>query len=377
MNLTRLWAITRKEFLHVLRDPRSLGMALAMPMLMLTLFGYALTLDVDNVPLVVWDQSRTPVSRELIAAFTGSRYFSLVGYEDGYETIEYAIDSGQALAALVIPRDFADNIELLRPAHVQLIVDGSDSNTATYALGYVDSIAAQFTYNVVFDQVRQLTGRTIKQPVEFRPRVWFNPSLESKNYIVPGLIAVIMMIITALITSLTVAREWEKGTMEQLIATPVKGSELIFGKLIPYFVICMIDMLLSVIMGKFLFGVPMRGSGVLLFASAAIFLTGALSIGILVSIIARNQLVASQLALVLTLMPAYLLSGFIYPISSMPHAVQVVTFAVPARYFVSILTGIYLKGLGLRALWFELLFLTVLGIALLLWANLEFKKRFD
>jgi ABC-2 type transport system permease protein len=214
-------------------------------------------------------------------------------------------------------------------------------------------------------------------PLETRSRVFFNPEMESRNYIIPGLIAVIMMVIAALLSSLTVAREWERGTMEQLISTPVKGPELILGKLVPYFCIGMFDVLLAVLMGEFLFHVPLRGSLLLLFSTAALFLLGALALGIFVSIVTKSQLLANQLSLVLTFLPAYLLSGFMTPIANMPKALQLLTYLIPARYFVTLLKSIYLKGVGLEILGREVLFLAAFGAAMLTLAIVSFKRKLD
>lgn len=375
MNPLRIWAVTRKEALHILRDPRSLGMGIAIPMLLLVLFGYALTLDVDDVPLVVWDQSGTQTSRELVSRFQGSRYFSLRGYLHGYTELERSVDTGQALAALVIPRDFAAAIASGRAAPVQLIVDGSDSNTATIAMGYAEVVAQTYSQDVALAEIRRSGGQNLPAPVDLVPRVWFNADMASKNYIIPGLIAVIMMVIAALLTSLTVAREWERGTMEQLISTPVKGRELILGKLLPYFMIGMLDVLLAVLMGEFLFQVPLRGSVALLFGMAAIFLAGALSLGMVISIATKSQLLASQLAMVLTFLPSFLLSGFMYAISNMPEPIRIVTYLIPARYFVALLKGIYLKGVGLQILALEAGLLTIFGVLMVALAGVKFKKR--
>lgn len=373
--VTRTYAVARKEMLHVLRDPRSLGMAIAIPMLLLVLFGYALTLDVDNVPLVVWDQDSSQVSREFLSRFLGSRYFSLRGYVQDYRQIERAIDSGDALVGLVIPTGFAGQIESARQASVQMIVDGSDSTTATIAMGYADVVIQNYSQDIALRQVQRVGGQSLNLPLDIRPRVWFNADMESKNYIIPGLIAVIMMVIAALLTSLTVAREWERGTMEQLISTPVKGWELILGKLLPYFVIGMLDVSLVVLMGEFLFQVPLRGSAALLFAVAAVFLAGALSLGMVISIVTKSQLLASQLAMVLTFLPSFLLSGFMYAISNMPKPIQVVTYLIPARYFVALLKGIYLKGVGLEILALEAGLLVAFGGAMVLLAIVKFKKK--
>jgi ABC-2 type transport system permease protein len=375
MRLMRTWAMARKEFIHIFRDPRSLGMGIAIPMIMLILFGYALTLDVDKVPLVIWDQNRSQTSRELISRFLGSRYFSLQGYVDGYPEVEKAIDFRRALVSLIIPTDFAGRLSAGRPARVQLIVDGSDSNTATIAAGYAEVIVSAFSQESVLQTLKRTGGGTMTAPLDLRPRVWFNADMESRNYIIPGLIAVIMMVIAALLTSLTVAKEWEQGTMEQLISTPVKASELIIGKLFPYFVIGLFDVLLAVLMGEFLFHVPLRGSAALIFAQAAIFLIGTLSLGMLISIATKNQLLSSQFAMVATFLPAFLLSGFAYPIRSMPTVLQWITYLVPAKYFVTLLKGIYLKGVGPRVLWAEGIFLVVFGLVMFVLANRKFKKK--
>ena len=350
-------------------------MAIAMPMLLLVLFGYALTLDVDRVPLVVWDESETQTSRELISRFTGSRYFSLKDYVRSYRALEQAIDSGQALVALVVSRDFAAALASGRAAPLQLLVDGSDSTTATLAIGYAEAVAQAYSQEVTVRHIRRLQGVPLRPPLDLRPRVWFNTDMQSKNFIIPGLIAVIMMIIAAMLTSLTVAREWERGTMEQLIATPLKGPELILGKLLPYFAIGLLDVVLAVLMGEFLFQVPLRGSVALLFGLAAVFLAGALALGMFISIATRNQLLASQLSMVLTFVPAFLLSGFMYAISNMPHVIQLVTYLIPARYFVTVVKAIYLKGVGLEILAGEAVFLSVFALLAVVLANLTFKKK--
>jgi len=375
MSLLRLWAIARKEFIHVLRDPRSLGMGLGMPVVLLLLFGYALTLDVDHVPTAVWDQSKTEASRDFLSRFQGSRYFTLRQEVDSYRALEREIDTGHALAALVVPSDFADRIQSRRSAQVQLIVDGSDPNTATIAMGYAEVLTQTYSQDLTLRGLQRSGAPKPRVPLEIRPRAWFNDDMQSRNYLVPGLVAVIMMIIAALLTSLTVAREWERGSMEQLISTPVKPIELVLGKLAPYFVIGMLDVLLAVLMGKFLFGVPLRGSLTVLFGMAAVFLCGGLSLGLLISIVARNQMLANQLAMILTFVPAFLLSGLVFAITNMPHAIQVVTWFIPAQYFVTLLRGVYLKGVGLDVLSSEAGILAFFAIAMIALCTLKFKKK--
>jgi len=375
MKLQRVRAVARKEFLHVLRDPRSLLMGLALPMLLLFMFGYALTLDVDRVPLVIWDQSATPESRAFVDRFTGSRYFTLVGTADNYRTIERAIDKRDALMALIVPSGFARDVQANRPVAVQLLIDGSDSNTATIALGYAELTFAGYAREVRLEELQRRGGQLLRPPLEVEPRVWFNADMLSRNAVVPGLIAVIMMIIAALLTSLTVAREWESGTMEQLIATPLTGSELIVGKLVPYFCIGVFDLALSLLVGRYVFEVPFRGSWLLLLGLSLLYLVMALSLGMLISIVGRSQFVASQFAMMATLLPAFLLSGFVFPIENMPGVLQMVTHVIPARYFVTILRGLYLKGVGPAVLWSEALFLVLFGAIFLFAAMRKFRKK--
>lgn len=377
MRIQRIKAIARKEFLHVFRDWRSLGMGIAIPMIMLFLFGYALTLDVDRVPLIVWDQSNTPASRDFLSGFAGSRFFALQGHATNYRTIEQAIDDRSALIALVIPHDFARRVEGGQTAPVQAILDGSDPNTATFALGYAEAVTASFSRKVVLAQLRRLGGVPPRTGIDLRPRVWFNSDMVSKNYIFPGLIAIVMMVIGSLITSLTIAREWENGTMEQLLATPVTGPELILGKLCPYLAIGILDLILCVIVGEFFFAIPLRGSLTLLFGLSLLFMLGALGLGMLISIVTKSQLVASQLALVATMLPAFLLSGFIFPIENMPLPIQWVTRLVSARYFVFLIRGIYLKDVGLDVLAGEVAFLAVFCLLVMVLSVKMLKKKID
>jgi len=374
MNFQRVFAIIRKEFVHIIRDPRSLAMAIAMPVLLIFLFGSSLSLDVDKVPLVIWDQNRTSDSREYISRFTGSRYFLLSGYVNSYEEIEQSIDKREAMLALIIPTDFSRKLETGRKADAQLIVDGSDSNTATIAIGYAKTVTDSYTSSLMLKIAKRQGEKKVGIPLEAKPRIWFNQNMQAKNYIIPGLIAVIMMVIAALLTSLTVAREWENGTMEQLLTTPLQPRELILGKLVPYFAIGMFDVLLAVLIGEFLFQVPLRGNGALVFCMAALFLPGALTMGMLAGIITRSQLVASQLAMVLTFLPSFLLSGFMYSIANMPPFLQGLTYVVPARFFVAILKRIYLKGAGLEMFIMEAAGLVIFAVVLIVVANIKLKK---
>ena len=279
--------------------------------------------------------------------------------------------------AIVVPPALGRETGTKTVPVVQILVDGSDSNTAALAIGYGESVVRRWSQEVALDRLQRRGGRSMELPLEVRPRVWFNADLESKNYIIPGLIAVIMMVIAALLTSLTVAREWETGTMEQVISTPLKGPELILGKFLPYFGIGLLDVLLAVLMGAFVFAVPLRGSVTLLFVLAAVFLTGTLALGLAISIVTRGQLLASQLAMVLTFLPAFMLSGFMYNIDNMPRAIRAVTYLVPARYFVTLLKGIYLKGIGLDLLALPALLLALFSVVMFAVAIFAFHKHLE
>ena len=377
MNLRRLWAVARKESLHIRRDPRSLILAVCIPMLMLLMFGYALTLDVDRVPFVVWDQSQSPRSREFLAHFKATRYFDFKGDVSGYPQIDREIDRRDAYVALVIPPRFEAQLDAQRSSPVQAIVDGSDANTASLVLAYVQGITTAYNQRLSLEQIRRSVGVVPRPALDLRTRVWFNADLESRNYIVPGIMAVIMGLIAALLTSLAVAREWERGTMEQLISTPVLPSELIIGKLIPYTAIGMANMAIAVFMAVFLFHVPLRGSVLLLFSVGGVFTVATLGQGILISAIARQQLMASQLAMISTFLPAFLLSGFAFPIANMPLPVRLITHIVPARYFVALVKGIFLRGVGLDTLWPDALFLLIFAVLVIAVAIARTRKRID
>ncbi len=377
MNIRRLTAVARKETLHLVRDWRSLTLALAIPLLLILLYGYALTLDLRLVPTVVWDQSRSPQSRELISLFQSSPYFAIKGYHDDYRGLQKDLDRGRAMIALIIPGDFAGKVQAAKPVKIQIIGDGSDANTSRLAMGYAENITAIYALDITSAQM-QLKGRgELKQPIELLQRAWYNPGLRSQNVLIPGIIALVMIVVAALLTSTTVAREWETGTMEQLISTPLRGPELIFGKVIPYFCIGMTDVLMAVLMGKWIFNVPIVGNAGLLFALSALFLTGALFFGMTLSIKLKSQVLANQLAIIAGFLPTLILSGFVFAIENMPLPLQFLTYIVPARYFIAILRGIYLKGIGLEILWLDVLFLAIYALIMIVLAHRNFSFKLE
>jgi ABC-2 type transport system permease protein len=377
MNLRRTGAVTGKEMRHILRDPRSLTMALAVPILMLLLFGLALSLDVDHIPTFIYDADGTATSRELIEQFRGSRYFQILGYPDNYKAIEDAIDRNKILLGVVIPPDYSRRIGAGKEADVQLLIDGSDSNTASIALGYAQSVVQLYSLELRSQGQNRKGGGPSQTapPVDSLLRVWYNSRLESKNYVVPGLIAVILMIVGSVLTSLTIAREWEMGTMEQLLSTPLRPTELVLGKMAAYFLVGLVDLSISIGCGVLIFQVPLRGSFLLLVFTSCLFLFGTLFWGIYLSAGSKTQLEAYQMAMLSSFLPAFMLSGFVYAIESMPPVIQVVSYLVPARYFVVILKGIFLKGVGLDVLWIETLFLASYAAAIFFLATRRLKRK--
>lgn len=366
MKARRLHAILQKELRHIVRDTRSLLLALALPLLFLVLFGYALSLDVDRIPTVIYDADNSPESRDLIQRFSASRYFHIEGFVSDYHEIEQSIDTNRALMGISILRDYSRRLDSGQEADVQILLDGSDSNTASIALGYADTVLREYSFELRTAGENHKAGMTLPSPIDAQLRVWYNSSLESKNFIVPGLIAVIMMIISSMLTSLTIAREWEMGTMEQLLSTPVRPAELVLGKMLAYFVVGTADTMIAVAVGILIFQVPMRGSYLLLAVTSSIFLVGALFWGIFISASARSQAVAFQLGLLTSFLPAMQLSGFIYAVENMPPLIRMITYIVPARYFVRLVKGIFLKGVGIEILWSDILFLGIFGAVIFL-----------
>jgi ABC-2 type transport system permease protein len=375
MRLRRVQALARKEFMQMTRDIRSLLGGLFLPLLMIFLFGYALSLDVDRIPTLVLDQDRTPLSRRFISLLGDSRYFAIAEYLQNQAEIDDALDRGDALLALVVPVDFSSNVTQGKKTIVQAILDGSDSNTASIALGYLKAVTAGFDFEIQSRRIRKAGLKMVDMPIEARIRVWFNPEMRSRNFIIPGLTAVIMMAICSLMTALSVSKEKETGTLEQLLSTPISSGELLIGKLLPYLALGLVQLTLIVGAGVLIFQVPFRGSYLNLLITALVFLIGTLSWGLFISVISRSQLQASQIAMISAFLPSFLLSGFIYPVENMPVALQILTLIVPARYFVDILRGLFLQGVGLSVLWPEFLALIAYAVLVLHLARTRFSKR--
>lgn len=375
MSWRRLAAMARKELIQIWRDSRSLGIVLVMPLAMMLLFGYGVNLDMKHIPVCVFDREGSQQSQDLLKRFQSSEYFDVVRVVDNYPALVSAIDSDQARVALVVPHDFSERLRTGETASVQAIVDSTDDNTANLAIGYTQAVVSGFSEQVQVDWLRQQGRPQPNPPIVVDARTWFNEDLESKAFIVPGVLALVMSVIGAFLTSLTIAREWERGTMEQLISTPVTPLEIMLGKLAPYFVIGMVNTAVCAAVGIWWFQVPFRGSLLTLLASSALFMVAVLGLGFVISVVGKSQLAASQMALVATFLPAFLLSGFLFSIDQMPAVIRAITHVIPARYFVTILKNVFLKGSSLSMLEGELLALALFAAALTLIATHSFKKK--
>jgi ABC-2 type transport system permease protein len=334
----RLLGLIRKEFFQILRDPSSIAIAFVLPILLLMIFGYGVSLDTEHVPVALVVEQTSADTVDFVSGFQGSRYFNPVYLRD-LPTAEKALMDRSVSAVIHVRQDFARQMRQADGAPVQVIVNGVDANTARLIMGYVQGVWQKY-----LQKQAQERGLTLNSPIQLEQRIWYNSELRSRNFLVPGLLAIIMTLIGALLTALVMAREWERGTMEALLVTPVSMREVLLGKLFPYFLLGMGGMVLSLVVGVWLFAVPLRGSVWVLFATSALFLLAALGMGLLISTAAKDQFIASQAAILATYLPAFLLSGFIFDIGSMPPVIQGITYIVPARYFVNILQTLFLAG---------------------------------
>lgn len=375
MRLRRLLAVARKEIIQIYRDRRSLIIVLVMPLVLTLLFGYGVTLDLKHIPVYVYDQESSQQSQDLLQRFRASEYFEVVKAVESYPELVRAIDAGRCQLGLVIPHDFSQRLRAGGRVGVQALVDATDDNTANLIFSYSQAVVEGFSTELTLDWLRQCGRTTAVLPVSLEARTWFNEELESRAFIIPGVIAIVMAVIGTFLTSLTIAREWERGTMEQLISTPVTPLEIMLGKLVPYFVIGLFDTALCAGVGVWWFRVPFRGEWGTLFAASALFLVVVLGVGFFISVVAKTQLAASQMALVATFLPAFLLSGFLFSIEQMPIVIRTVTHVIPARYYVTLLKSVFLKGTGVATLAGELAALAVFALLVATLSTRIFQKK--
>jgi ABC-2 type transport system permease protein len=374
MNVKRTTAIARKESIQILRDVRSLLIVVSMPAMLMLLMGYGISLDQKHVPVCFFDRDPSQESRDLLNRFRSSEYFGFVTAVATYKAMLNAIDNGRCSLGLVIPNDFADRMRQGGDVAVQGIVDGTDDNTANVVFTYAESVIADFSQSVKVEYLQRAGLKGSEGGLALEPRVWFNESLESRKFIVPGVVALVMAVIGAFLASLTIAREWERGTMEQLISTPVRPLEITVGKLVPYFAVGMADTAICVLLAVFWFEVPMSGSWPTLILASMLFLLSVLMLGFWISAATRSQLLASQFSLLATLLPSFLLSGFGFPIMQTPAVVRALSYLVPARYYVSLLKNIFLKGAGMTSEWQPLVALGLFALLISFAAMRSFDK---
>jgi ABC-2 type transport system permease protein len=375
MSLTRLLAVAKKEVVQILRDSRSLIIVIIMPAVLVLLFGYGVSLDLKGLPVYVYDREGSQQSQDLLKHFQASEYFHVARVVNNYSQLTRALDDGHAKMGIVIPWDFSERLKQGGPVQVQALVDATDDNTANVLIGYAQGVVQSYSSGIQLNWLRERGLSMQSSPISIETRTWYNEDLESSAFIIPGVLALVMSVIGAFLTSLTIAREWERGTMEQLISTPVTASEILLGKLAPYFVLGMADTLMSALIAIYWFRVPFRGSWITLLSSSAMFLVVVLSLGFFISVLAKSQFAASQIALLVTFLPAFLLSGFLFAIEQMPVVLQWITHIIPARYYVSVLKKIFLKGTPVGLLYADLVPLALFTIVLAVLATRSFHKR--
>lgn len=368
----------KKEFLQFKRDPKMFGIILVAPVIQLIFLGYAANLDIDHIKMIVLDNDKTTTSRQFIERFTSSKYFNLVEYADNYQNITQSLDNGKSIVAIVIPNDFEKKINRKENVKVQAIFDGSDGNTASISAGYIQFIIMRYSQNIITDFM-QRSGRLIKPAgnLTAETRIWYNPTLKTRNYMVPGIVGLLLSIITLLLTSLAVVKEKEIGTMEQLVVTPLKSYQLIIGKLVPFIILGFISVIIVLTAMRFIFDIPVKGSISFLFFSSFLYILSTLGLGLFVSTISKTQQQAMMIAIFAVMMPMVFLSGFAFPVENMPKIIQVISYAIPLKYFNTIIRGIILKGLGFADLWIEAMVLFVMGLVILFLSSLRFHKNMD
>ncbi len=372
MKLSRIRPILKKEFVQAFRDKKMRIVIFAAPLIQLFIFGYAVNTDIKNLRTVIYDRSQTSISRSFADAFIASRYFSLVKYVYAPEDAQAMIDAGKAQVALFIPEDFSSSMRRQKPADVQIIIEGTDSIVAQNATAYTYLILQQFTER----RLGTSGTRTARPRIEQKIRIWFNPDLKSRNFFIPGIIALLLTLVSLVLTSFSIVKEWEIGTMEQLVVTPLRPTELILGKTIPFFLLGLINLGIIFTVGTLWFGVPFKGSIVFLCIAAMLYLLNALGIGIFISSISRTQQQAIM-SVLFFIMPSVLLSGFVFPIYNIPWAVRWISYINPMTYFLIIIRGVFLKGVGIEILWPQMVILAFMGIFLFFTSIQIFRERLD
>ena len=370
--------IIKKEFLQLKRDPKMFVIILIAPVIQLIVLGFAVNMDVEKVPTVIFNQDNSNKSRELLEKFSGNRYFEFVGHVDNYIDLQTHIDNGSASLAIVIPNDFEKKIERNETADIQAIFDGSDGNKASITAGYLQKIVGKYSINILANR-RAKNGKFINPIGQITPevRAWYNPELKTRTYMVPGIVGLLLSIITLILTSLAIVKEREIGTLEQIIVTPIKPIQLIFGKLIPFAILGFAAVTIVLFAMKLIFDISPRGSILFLFGTTLLYILSTLGLGLLVSTVSKTQQQAMMLAIFIVLLPMTFLSGFAFPIENMPQFIQGITYIIPLRYFMTILRGIILKGVGFSELWFDVTMLFAIGSVVFTLSILRFKKRMD
>ncbi len=367
-----------KELQQFKRDPKMFGIILIAPVIQLIFLGYAVTFDVENVKMVVFDQNRTSTSREFVERFTSSGYFEIIESVSSYKELERKLNKGEAILALVISQDFEKNIARRQSAKLQAIFEGSDGNQASIAAGYVQMIVSKYSKDVIAEFMN-LSGRKFSPSgnLSAEVRVWFNPEMKTRNYMVPGIVGLLVSLVTLVLTSLAIVKEKEIGTMEQLIVTPIKPHQLIAGKLIPFTIMGLVSVIIVLLAMRTIFAIPVKGSEGFLLMSALFYILSTLGIGLFVSTISKTQQQAMMIAIFAVIMPMIFLSGFAFPIENMPKIIQFISHIIPLKYFNTIIRGVILKGLGFADLWFEALILLIMGSLILYASSLRFRKRLE
>lgn len=372
--LRSLRPIIVKEFRQIRRDPTSLGMLLVLPAALIILVGYALNFDVKHVPLIIFDQSRTPESRAYLEHFKNSEYFTCLGDVRGYREIDEMFLQGEAKIALIIPEEYARELLAGRNAKVQILVDGSDANTAGQAVGNAVGVTAGYSSRLMAEAFRT-AGAAVYTPIDFRPRIWYNPDLISAQFLIPGLIGFILVLTAVISTSLTVVREKERGTMEQIMVSPLRPIQVILGKTIPYLFISMAAATVVLVLGYVLFGIHVRGSILLLYFAFLTIILGALGQGLLISTVTDSQQVAFMISVFSSLLPSFLLSGFVFPVSNMPVFLQVLSNLAVNKFFLVVIRSVMLRGVGFAAVWDQFLYMTIFAVVMLGLSIRRMQKR--